>query len=209
MTGFQLAKLTNYMKFFKTGGIFLQIQLSNTESTHLNFISMKKNITKKSWLMKVLSLTIMIAFISPAMTNAQAGKVNFSGTWTMNAEKSNLPQGGGGGGMRMGGGEFTVTQEGNILSQSRAGRDGTARVTKYTLDGKESVNSMGNGESKSTAKWSPDGKSLTIVTKMDFNGNEMTTTAVWSLVDAKTLSIKSTRPGPDGETTTTMVYDKK
>jgi hypothetical protein len=169
---------------------------------------MKKSIEKKSVLLKVLSLTIMLAFIAPAMTNAQAGKVNFAGTWAMNAEKSTLPQGGGGG-QRMGGGNFTVTQEANLLTQSRTGQDGTARITKYTLDGKESVNTMGNGESKSTAIWSADGKTLTIATKTNFNGNERTSTAVWSLIDAKTLSIVTTRQGQNGEVKSTMVYDKK
>jgi hypothetical protein len=68
---------------------------------------------------------------------------------------------------------------------------------------------MGQGESKSTAKWSADGKSLTIVTKSNFGGTERTSTAVWSLTDAKTLSIVNTRQGQDGEVKTTMVYDKK
>ena len=156
---------------------------------------------------------LMLALIAPVMTNAQAGKANFAGTWAMNAEKSTLPQGGGGGGggggQRMGGGNFVVAQEANLLTQTRTGQDGTARVTKYTLDGKESVNTMGGGESKSTATWSADGKSLTITTKSNFNGTERTSKAVWSLVDAKTLSIVSTRQGQDGEVKTTMIYDKK
>jgi len=163
----------------------------------------------------MLSAMIILAFLAmPFTVNAQAGKANFSGTWAMNAEKSTLPQGavggqGGSGSMRMGG-NFTVTQDANVLTQSRTGQDGTVRETKYTLDGKETVNTMGQGESKSTATWSADGKSLTIVTKMNFNGNERTTTAVWSLTDAKTLSIASTRPGQDGNPVkTTMVYDKK
>jgi hypothetical protein len=172
---------------------------------------MEKSIEKSSGLMKVLSLMIMLAFMLPAMTQAQAGKANFAGTWAMNAEKSTMPAGGGGGGggQRMGGGTFTVAQEANLLTQSRTGQDGTVRVTKYTLDGKESVNTTQGGESKSTATWSADGKSLTIVTKATFNGTERTSTAVWSMTDAKTLSIASTRPGQDGEVKTTMVYDKK
>jgi hypothetical protein len=166
---------------------------------------MKKNL---SVLMKLLSLTIMLALVTPVMLHAQAGKTNFAGTWTMNATKSTLPQGGGGGGQR-GGGTMTVTQDANLLTQTRTGQDGTARVTKITLDGKESVNTMGSNESKSTAKWSADGKSLTIVTKTNFNGTERTSTAVWSLTDAKTLSIASTRQSQDGEVKSTMVYDKK
>ena len=159
---------------------------------------------------QLISLTVMLALITPVTINAQAGKANFAGTWAMNAQKSTMPQGGGGGGRGMGGGgNFVVTQEANLLTQTRTGQDGTSRVSKYTLDGKESVNTMGDNESKSTAKWSADGKTLTIVTKSNFNGNERTSSAVWSLIDAKTLSIVSTRQGRDGEVKMTMVYDKK
>lgn len=165
---------------------------------------MKKNVSS---LFQVMSLTVVLSLIAPLMTQAQAGKTNFSGTWAFNAEKSTLPEGGGG--QRMGGGDLTITQDANTMTQSRAGRDGTARETKYILDGKEDVNTTGRGEMKYTAKWSADGKTLTIVTKFSFNDNERTSTAVWSLTDAKTLSIVSTRQGQDGEVKTTMVYDKK
>jgi Tol biopolymer transport system component len=167
---------------------------------------MKRNLSN---LMRLLSLTVVLSLIAPVMIYAQAGKANFAGTWAMNAEKSTLPQGGGGGGGQRMGGNFTITQEANLLTRTRTGQDGTSTVTKYTLDGKESVNTTGGGESKSTANWSADGKTLTIVTKSNFNGNERTSTAVWSLIDAKTLSIVSTRQGQDGEVKTAMVYDKK
>ncbi len=163
-------------------------------------------------LMRLLSLTVILALVAPVMTNAQAGKANFAGSWAVNAAKSTQPAGGGGGG-RMGGGDFTATQEANLLSVSRTrtGQDGTATTTvsKYTLDGKESVNTTGRGESKSTATWSADGKSLTIKTTSTFNDNSMTTTAVWALTDAKTISITTTRQGQNGEVKTTAVYDKK
>jgi hypothetical protein len=165
-----------------------------------------------SRLMQLLSLIIALALAAPVTVNAQAGKANFAGTWALNAEKSTTPQGGGGGGGGRGmggGGNFTVAQEANLLTQTRTGQDGTTRVTKYTLDGKETVNAMGQGESKSTATWSADGKSLTVVTKTSFNGNERTSTAVWSMIDAKTLSIVTTRQGQNGEVKMTMVYDKK
>lgn len=178
---------------------------------------MKKNIEKNSGLMKVLALTIMLAFILPVMANAQAGKTNFSGTWAMNAEKSTLPQGGqGGGGARMGGGNMTVKQDGNTLSVSRVrpGRDGgeaTTVTTDYTLDGKEKVITTQRGDSKATASWTPDGKSVTIKTTSSFNDNTFTSTAVWTLTDANTLSVVTTSPGRDGgaERKTTIVYDKK
>lgn len=173
-----------------------------------------KNVTN---LKRFLSLTVILALLAPAMLLAQAGKTNFSGNWVANAEKSTPAPGGGQGGpggMRMGGGNFTVTQDANVLTRvsTRTDRDGNPQTTttKYTLDGKESVNSTGRGDSKSTATWSADGKSLTVVTKTTFNDNEMKTTEVWTLTDANTLTITSTRPGMDGtETTTKRVYDKK
>jgi hypothetical protein len=165
---------------------------------------MKKNLSN---LMQLLSLIVVLALVAPVMIHAQAGKANFSGTWALNTEGSTLPKGGGG--QRMGGSNFTVIQEANLLTRTRTSQDGTTRVTKYTLDGKESVNTFGGGESKSTAKWSDDGKTLTIFTKLTFDGNERSSTEVWSLKDAKTLSIISTRQGQDGEVKTTMIYDKK
>ncbi len=144
------------------------------------------------------------------MANAQSGKTDFSGNWTFNEGKSNL---GDTGGRRFGGGDMVVKQEANLLTveRTRTNRDGenVKMTSKYTLDGKESTNTFGQGESKSTAKWSADGKSLTIVTKMSFDGNERTSSEVWTLSGAKTLSIAGTRQGQDGEVKTTRVYDKK
>jgi len=181
----------------------LKLNLSDMDKHVKNF-----QVTRK-YLMGLLALTLTASFfILPVKMNAQGSKANFGGTWALNEGKSTIPEGGGGG-QRMGGRNFTVAQEANLLTQTRTGQDGTSRVTKYTLDGKESVNTFGEFESKSTAKWSADGKSLTIITKSNFNGNERTSTAVWSLIDAKTLSIVSTRQGRDGEVKATMVYDKK
>ena len=184
---------------------------------------MKRNIEKKqinvSACMRLVSLTLMLTLIAPVMINAQAGKTNFAGDWTLNAEKSTQPQGGqgGGGGMRMGGGNFVATQEANLLTvvRTRTGQDGqpTTTTMKYTLDGKESINTSPRGDSKSVAKWSADGKSLTIETTrtMDMNGESRTmkSTEVWSLTDAKTLAVSTTRQSPDGEVKSNMVYEKK
>jgi len=185
----------------------------------------KFGITRTAFL-RILSLTVILAFLLPAMANAQ-GKANFAGTWAYNATKSDQPAGGaggggGGGGMRGGGGltNFTATQEANLLTvvSSRTGQDGTVTTTtsKYTLDGKESLNtSAGRGGAPGTpvpsvATWSADGKTLTIVTTTTFNDQTMKSTQVWTLTDANTLSIASTRNGQDGTPVTTKrVYDKK
>jgi hypothetical protein len=181
--------------------------------TNKFLLQMKKNV-----IMQILSFTVLFAFLCMPMTIvAQGSKANFAGTWVFNAEKSNLgdaPQGGGG--PRMGG-DFTSTQEANLLTvvRTRTGQDGQPVTTtsKYTLDGKVSVNTTGRGESKSTATWSADGKSLTIVTTSTFERDgqttEMKSTQVWSLTSPTVLSIASTTSTPNGERKTTMVYDKK
>ncbi|MEI6050273.1 MAG: hypothetical protein WCS03_15325 [Bacteroidota bacterium] len=174
---------------------------------------MKKNVSK---FLSLLSLTLMLALIAPVLTNAQAGKTDFAGNWVMNTEKSTQPQGGGGG-QRMGGGNFVATQEANLLTvvRTRIGQDGqsTTTTSKYTLDGKESINTSPRGDSKSVATWSADGKALNIATSrtMDRNGESVTmkSSEVWALTDAKTLTVNSTRQGQDGEVKSTMVYDKK
>lgn len=178
---------------------------------------MKKNVgifQVNSSIMRFISLIIMITFTMPAISNAQSGKVSFSGNWTLNAEKSNL---GDGGGQRMGGGNFVATQEANLLTvvRTRTNQSGetTTTTSKYTLDGKESINTSTRGESKSIATWSADGKALTIETSRTFDMNgetrTMKSTEIWTLTDAKTLSVQSTSTSRDGEERkSTRVYDK-
>lgn len=168
-------------------------------------------------ILKASALAIMLALVIPGILNAQSGNTDFSGTWVFNAEKSNLGGGGGmGGGRGFGAGDMTVSQSGNVLtvSTTRPGRDGGQVNTtmKYTLDGKESVNAFGRGDSKSTASWSGDGKSLTIKTSrtMDMGGESrtMNTTDTWTL-NGNTLNVAATMTTPNGDRTTTRVYDKK
>ena len=157
-------------------------------------------------------LFVLVLIMAALVVNAQAGKTNFTGKWTLNTEKSTQPQSG----MRMGGGDFVATQEANLLTVERARTvqdvQSTTMTVKYTLDGKESINTSPRGDSKSVANWSADGKSLTIETSrtMDMNGESMTmkSTEAWTLTDAKTLTVTSARQGPDGEVIVTMVYDK-
>lgn len=157
---------------------------------------------------------MMALILLPLSMSGQGSKTNFSGSWSYNAEKSTQPQGQG---MGRSGGDMTVKQEGNLLTVDRTmqGRDGQTITmsSKYTLDGKESVNQSRMGESKSVATWSADGKTLTIKTTrtMTREGQTRTvnSTEVWSLTDPKTLSIESTMPSPNGERKMTSVYSKK
>jgi hypothetical protein len=112
---------------------------------------------------------------------------------------------------------MTVTQEGNNLTVARVrtNQNGEATTTteKFTLDGKESVNDSGRGPSKALVTWSADGKTLNfaITRTFDMNGETTTikSTELWTLTDAKTLSLLSTVNFQDQEMKTTLVYDKK
>jgi len=168
-----------------------------------------------------LSVMIMMAFlITPVSLKGQKDKSNFSGTWALNAEKSTFgsrpgstdgqpPQGTRGG---FGGGNFVAKQEASLLTVERARGDQNI-TSKYTLDGKESINSTGRGQSKSTATWSADGKKLTITTTRSFTRDgqttEMKTVEEWTLTSPTVLTIVTTSSTPNGERKTTMVYDKK
>ncbi len=174
----------------------------------------KFRITRNNFL-RLISLTILLAFfLLPSTVKAQA-KANFGGTWAFNESKSTV---GDAGGFRRPAKQITVKQERNNLNADRlvANRDGeeSTQTSKYTLDGKECSNtrSMGGNDivSKSILTWSADGKALTIASSTDFNGNVRKATEVWKLTDAKTLSIASTSTNRDGqEVKSTLVYDKK
>ncbi|MBI5008563.1 MAG: hypothetical protein HZB98_02700 [Bacteroidia bacterium] len=167
---------------------------------------------KRSFFLKALSLIFILIVTGPSFLNAQTGKINFSGSWAINEEKSNL-----GDGPRMGGGDFTAKQEGNLLTVERTftNRDGKSMtsIMKYTLDGKESLNTSQRGDSKSVANWSADGNTLTISTSRTFNMNgetrDMKSVELWTMTDPKTIKIQSTMTTPNGERKLTMVYDKK
>lgn len=166
---------------------------------------------KGTYVLMLLSVTLMLTIMAPAISVAQTDKVNFTGNWSLNAEKSVI-----GDNQRMGGGDFIAKQDGNIFSveRSRTGRNGETMKTtmNYTLDGKESINSSQRGDSKSVAKWSADGKTLTISTARSFEMNgetiNMTTVEIWSLTDPKTITIHSSFSTPNGEREMTLVYDK-
>jgi hypothetical protein len=169
---------------------------------------------KSNAFMQLAALTfVAVLFILPVKMNAQGAKPDFSGTWAFNESKSNLGEGGNFGRAS----KMTITQDGNNLSvdRVRTGQDGQETTTneKYTLDGKESVNTSGRGPSKTIVTWSPDGKSLNFAVTRTFERDgqttEMKSSQVWTLTDAKTLSVLSVFVMQDQENKSTLVYDKK
>jgi hypothetical protein len=163
---------------------------------------------------RVTSIVFALALAMPLAAWAQS-KPDFSGSWTVNAEKSDPPPqrgggggagggggraAGGGGGGRMGGGPagpITIKQTATDLAITTDGRNGPVTST-YKLDGTESSNEMpGRGGAsmtvKSTAKW--DGSKIVIATTRDMGGDPVTITETRSLsADGKEMTVESSTP---------------
>ena len=157
---------------------------------------------------RIAILALATAVVIPFAARAQS-KPDFSGTWTMDAAKSDpAPQGRGGGGG--GGGSVTIKQTATELSVQTEGRQGPQTMT-YKLDGSESSNEqMGRGGAvtvKSKAKW--DGSTLVIESTRDLGGMSITTKEVRRLDNGgKDMIVESTTQTPNGEQKRKVVYTK-
>ena len=162
--------------------------------------------------MPILSIAFFVLFLLYPATTYAGDKVDFSGDWTLNEDKS-----------EMGEGRFRpsatlkITQAENSLvtERTRTGRDGQVRKIRdeYTLDGEAKLTETERGSTNSTASWSEDGKTLTINSyrKMTREGQtfEITTEEHWVLSDdGSTLTIKTSSTSPRGERSSVLVYSK-
>jgi hypothetical protein len=153
---------------------------------------------------------LFIAFLILAITNFSlaSGTPNFSGTWVLDPEKSDMGFPAGAGKMPMQKITLVITQTGTTLSVERktANQAGTAILK---LDGTESTNKAPDGKDiKSTSAW----VDSSLVTKSTMVMDEMTaqTTDVRSLsADGKVMTIQVTRQTPRGEIKQTLIYNKQ
>ena len=158
----------------------------------------------------LLVITIVLGLSAIVMAG-----VDFSGTWVLNAEKSDpMGRGGGGGGGARGGGagaaELTIKQTGNVLVISRMGMGGTPMETSYTMDGADQSFSNQMGETKYKAVIS--GNTVNITGTQPGRGGEPAPMKISYTLsdDGKMLTMATTRVGGDGtETVRKQVYDKK
>lgn len=161
----------------------------------------------------MLAVGAVSLLVGAARVEAQ-GKPNFSGSWTQVVDpNAPAPQGRGGrGGGRGGlGMAATLTQDDKTLTITRTTQAGEIK-TVYNLDGSDSKNMMTMGgnqvEQVSKAMW--EGDKLKISTTMDFNGNTISSSQVFSLDASGQLVVEATNPGRGGgaPTTTTLMYKK-
>jgi hypothetical protein len=158
--------------------------------------------------------SVVILLFGAGFVFAEDGELNFAGEWTLDREKSEIPEGRGGRRGRAAT-KMIVTQEENklVVESTSTNRDGEERIIKatYTLDGKECENEMYNTTSKSTAEWSEDGKSLEINTEAIFsrNGQEFNVKvdSRWSQ-ESGNIIIESTRTTSRGERKSKLLYVK-
>jgi len=161
----------------------------------------------------LFSVILGATLLAPGYAFSSKAKTDFSGTWVLNEDKSEMGEG-----RFRRSAKVAIEQDGDNLKleRTRTGRDGQEMTTSQdlTLDGKEVVNEGENRTTKTTATWSEDGKSLNINSAMAFTREgqtmESTSKEVWTLSeDGKTLTIQYTGSSQRGETKATLVYDKQ
>jgi len=152
---------------------------------------------------RVFSVALLAAAFG--LLQAQA-KPNFSGTWKLNASKSNFGP--------MPAPEARtdkITHQDPDLKDSFTQSGPMGEVTaelKYSTDGKETTSSVRGNQIKSTAKW--EGDELVIAGKTSFEGGDVTLADRWSLsADGKTLTILRHVNSPMGETDQKIVLEKQ
>jgi len=173
---------------------------------------------------RVLALTAITALLGAPAATVLAQGTDFSGTWNLDRDSSELPQGrgggGGGGGGRGGGGRggrgglmadtLVISQTAtSITVEQQAGAQ--SRTIEYAFDGTETTVEVGNGTLTVTASW--DGATLVTEGTQSIEtgrGNfsiDITERRTLSS-DGQTLTIDTTRSTPRGDQTFTLVYQK-
>jgi major membrane immunogen (membrane-anchored lipoprotein) len=163
---------------------------------------------------KFVAGAALAAFMLVACAASAAAKPNFSGTWALDAAKSDGLRG-------PSSVTMTVKQDGDKLDVTRQIKDQQGdRTTNdtYTADGKEgefTMQMMGNSQKgKRTAKWSADGTTLEIreTATIERQGQtvDIETVSKWSLsADGKTLTVDQTRTSPMGAQSSKRVFNKQ
>ena len=140
------------------------------------------------------------------LSGAAQAKPNFSGDWKLNVDKSEFGPMPPPTSMTM---KIDHDDPNMKVATAVSGPQGDMSVdAKYTTDGKESINSMGPMEAKSTMNW--DGDDLAVTTKLDAGGTEIAIKGKWTLsTDGKTLTQATHLTSPQGEVDLKYVFEKQ
>jgi hypothetical protein len=158
---------------------------------------------------------IVIAVVFALSVSAVLAKANFSGTWVMDASKSegiptSIQQ------------EMTVVQTDDTIkleTKVKTDEGDFAIPDSYTVNGKEvdfvpQTPEGPNGKGKRTAKWTADGNGIEVTEQATFETPDgpvsQQMTRKWTLsADGKSLIIELSAKGPEGTTNTKRFFTKK
>ena len=158
------------------------------------------------------SVTALVALVSvlalSAPASAQNSRPDFSGTWTLDATKSQAP-------MLPQSAQLVVSQSDKLLTIEHTASNGAGTQTNklsYNIDGSPSKNSTSppGGQPidfNSTTEWS--GRTLVITTTADFSGG-FKQVERWTLsADGKQLTVLGDIAVSGQTATAKMLYNKK
>ena len=173
---------------------------------------------------RVLALAAIAVLLGAPAATVSAQGTDFSGTWNLDRDSSELPQGRGGGGRGGGGrrgggrgGRGGLMAETLVISQNAASitveqqSGDQSRTIEYALDGSETTVEVGNGTLTVSASW--DGAVLVTEGTQSIEtgrGNfsfDITERRTLSS-DGQTLTLETTRVTPRGDQAFRLVYRK-
>ncbi|MBL8220543.1 MAG: hypothetical protein JNL62_15020 [Bryobacterales bacterium] len=148
----------------------------------------------------LLAAAVCLLAVTPAMA-----KTDFSGTWKIVLDKSDFgpmppPE-------KV---EQIVEHKENDLkvNLTQVGQQGEIKLELNYSTEKETTNTFRNAPMKSTAKW--DGDKLVVVSKVEFQGNEIVIQDTWALADeGKTLVMDRKLNTPQGDLEMKHVFAKQ
>jgi len=147
-----------------------------------------------------------VALIVFAASLAAQSKPNFSGTWKLNVAKSDF------GVLPPSNGRTDVIDHQDPTLKDTVSNDAADGKQEYTLtmttDGKEAINKPGGLEMKNVATW--DASNLSVNTKLQFQGSDVTIKTTWALSeDGKTLTESAHYESQLGETDQKLIFEKQ
>ncbi len=152
-------------------------------------------------------------FVAASVVSVFAQMPNFSGTWKLDTDRSQIAAGRGGRRGGRGGGTpdtLVITQTATELTIEQSTGD-RSRTLTYTLEGESSIPAGRGGNMTITSHW--DGATLVSEGSREFSfgGGSITIERkeVRSLsADGQTLTVAVTQTTPQGANTNTLVYTK-
>ena len=176
--------------------------------------------------MRITTGSLIVALTMAAAATGAAQQADFSGTWHLDREASELPQPGGfaggrGGGRRFGGGggrgfaggaadTLVITQTADVLAVEQQSDRGS-RTVRYRLDGSASTNPGPRGDVTTTSRWDgtlilTEGSQRVSTPRGEFSIDLAERRRLSA--DGQTMTVESTRTTPRGDITMTLVYTK-